>query len=183
VFAVTRALLTRIALYAGLLLLGACAAAPRHTTASAPAKGTDSAPYDFKGEGTVPAPASSDVPAEADVEEIPLADSSLDVTEAEAPPPDTVRTPPPAPADSTADGFRIQVFASSDKDVAQNAASVAEQRLGIKAYVDLDGGMYKVRVGDFADRKAADTVLPTLRSHYYPDAWVVPARVRVPRKP
>ncbi len=180
-FAVMRALLTRMALFVGLLVLGACAAAPRHTTATVPARGTDAPPYDFKGEGKVPPP-SSDAPVEADVEEIPLADSSLDVTEAEAPP-DTVRAPAPAPADSTADGFRIQVFASSDKEVAQNAATVAGQRLGIKAYVDLDGGMYKVRVGDFVDRKAADTVLPTVRGHYYPDAWVVPARVRVPRKP
>lgn len=163
----------------GVLLLGACATAPRHTTGKTAS--TEKTPYDFRSEGRIPPPSPTQAPVEPDVEEIPLPDSALDVTNA-APPPDTVRTPP-APADSTAAGFRIQVFASSDRTVAESAAAAAEQRLGIKAYVDLDAGMYKVRVGDFVDRKAAEAVLPTLRGHYYQDAWIVPATVRVPRKP
>jgi len=36
-------------------------------------------------------------------------------------------------------------------------------------------------VGDYVDRGVAEKALATVRSHYYPDAWIVPARVRVPR--
>ena len=161
-------------------VLCACASQPRHKRAATPEKAPASGTYDFRSEGTVP-PADA-APVEPDVEEIPLAGESLEVAEAEAPPaPDTLKAP--AAADSTADGFRVQIFASSDRDVAGNAARVAEERLGIAAYTDLEAGMYKVRVGDYVQRPDAEAALKTFRSHYYPDAWIVPARVRVPRAP
>ncbi|HEX5131852.1 MAG TPA: SPOR domain-containing protein [Candidatus Krumholzibacteria bacterium] len=166
-----------IAIAASFVMLAGCAAAPRNTTSKPPEPASDERPYDFKQEGRVPAPASS-TPVEADVEEIPLSSGGLDVSDAEAPPPDTTAAARP---DSTADGFRVQVFASADREVAQNAARVAEERLGLPAYVDLEAGMYKVRMGDYLQRPAAEAALGTLRSHYYPDAWIVPARVRVPR--
>ncbi len=163
-----------------LALVSACATAPRHTPAPKKSDTAGGTPYDFRQEGKIPPPA-SDAPVEADVVEIPLADSSLDVTEAEAPPPDTLQAP--VVPDSTVEGFRVQVFASSDRQVAEGAASVAEERLGVKAYVDLDGGMYKVRVGDYRTRRDAEAAMATMRKHYYPDAWIVPGMVRVPRKP
>ena len=140
---------------------------------------SSSGDYDFRREGKIPPPANGQAATEADVEELVVSDSSLDVTEADAP----VDTVPAivAPADSMAGGFRIQVFASADRDVAQSARDAAAQRLGVPAYLDLEAGVYKVRVGDYASRQAADQALPTVRSHYYPDAWIVPAQVRVPR--
>lgn len=163
---------------AGLFAAG-CASAPRHT-AKKPATGTETGTYDFRTEGTIP-PAGADEPAvAADVEEIPLTGDTLDVSEAEAPPPDTLQAP--APVDSTTDGFRIQVFATADRDVAQGAAGVASERLGLPAYTDLEGGVYKVRVGNYLERGVAEKALATVRSHYYPDAWIVPARVHVPRE-
>ena len=170
-----------LALTVGALVAG-CAAAPRHNTpAGKTERASDSKPYDFRTEGTLPPASTDNTPVEADVEEIPLSDGSLDVSDAEAPPPDTLRTS--ALADSTAEGFRVQIFASADREIAENAARVAEQRLGISAYTDLEAGMYKVRVGDYPQRADAEAALGTLRSHYYPDAWIVPARVRVPRQP
>ncbi len=160
------------------LFAAGCASAPRHT-AKKPAPGTETGAYDFRSEGTIPQAGADEAAVVADVEEIPLAGDTLDVREAEAPPPDTLKTP--APVDSTADGFRIQVFATADRDVAQGAAGVASERLGLPAYTDLEGGVYKVRVGDYVDRGVAEEALATVRSHYYPDAWIVPARVRVPR--
>ncbi len=162
-------------------LLCACASQPRHKSAT-PERATASKPYDFRTEGTVPPAGADAAPVEADVEEMPLSGDAIEVSEAEVPPPpDTLIAV--APADSTTDGFRIQVFASADREVAENAASVAEQRLGLSAYTDLEAGMYKVRVGDYQGRPAAEAALKTFRSHYYPDAWIVPARVRVPRTP
>jgi hypothetical protein len=160
-------------------VVAACGATapPRQTSSRAePAKGG----YDFKSEGRIPAPAGGSAQPQADVEEIAVGDTSLDVSEADAP---RDSTPPASPvvADSTADGFRIQVFASADRDVAQNARSVAAERLGIPAYLDLDAGVYKVRVGDYLRRDDAAAALPSVRAQYYPDAWVVPARINVPR--
>jgi hypothetical protein len=135
--------------------------------------------YDFHKEGQIPAPAGGSAKPETDVEEIALEDSSLEVSEAEAPPDTAPKVT--APADSTTDGFRIQLFASADRDVAQNARDVAAKRLGIAAHLDLDGGVYKVRVGDYRRREDAAAALPTVRAQYYPDAWIVSARINVPR--
>jgi len=87
-----------------------------------------------------------------------------------------------AAADSLVDGFRIQVFATADREIAESARVAAGERLGVPAYLDLEGGVYKVRVGDYAARADADRVLATVRAHYYPDAWVVVSRVKAARR-
>ena len=135
--------------------------------------------YDFKSEGRIPAPGGGSAPQQVDVEEMAVTDTTLQETDAVAPR-DSV-PPAPAVADSLIDGFRIQVFASADRDVATSARAAASGRLGIPAYLDLDGGVYKVRVGDFATRDAAAQALPRVRAQYYPDAWIVPTRVKAPR--
>ena len=162
------------------LQLAACgASAPPKRASTAPEPRDTGKAYDFRSEGKVPPPGAADLEDEPDVEEIAVPDERLEVSEAEAPP-DT--TPPPAaPADSLIDGFRIQVFATQDREVAENARQVAAERLGVPAYLDLEGGVYKVRVGDYPGRADADAALATARGHYYPDAWVVPAKVKAPR--
>jgi len=152
--------------------------------ATAPAKQNSSrvepkGGYDFKSEGKIPPPAGGSARPEADVEEIAVSDTTLEVSEADAP----RDTTPPAPvvSDSTADGFRIQIFASADRDVAENARNVAASRLNMPAYLDLDAGVYKVRIGDYVTRDQAGAALPSVRGQFYPDAWVVPARVNVPK--
>jgi hypothetical protein len=110
-----------------------------------------------------------------------VSDTTLDVTDADAPRDSTARAAAPVVSDSTADGFRIQIFASADRDVAESARSAAATRLNLPCYLDLDGGVYKVRVGDYATRDAASAALPSVRGQYYPDAWVVPAKIKVPR--
>ena len=156
-------------------VLGACAST-RPTAHKAPvARSSDAAPYDFKREGQVPPPTPADSRSEVDVEEIPMTQESIEVSEAEAPPVDSTRAP--AVADSTVEGFRIQVFASSDREVAENARVVATQRLRLPGYLDLEAGVYKVRVGDFVTRAQADKALATVRASDYADAWIVPSKV------
>src|SRR5262245_50270001 len=114
-------------------------------------------PYDFRAEGTIPPLKPDDAANEPDVQEIGVSDSAdIDVSDAEAPPVAAA----PAPAEpALIDGFRVQVLATGDRDIADNAAREAQSRLGIPAYVDLDGGVYKVRAGDFATRAEADQAL------------------------
>lgn len=159
---------------------GATAPAKQSSPRVEPASSGDG--YDFRKEGRIPPPSGGQARPETDVEEIAFDDSShVDVTEAEAPR-DTVPPPPPASATAVVEGFRIQVFASADRDVAQNARAVAAERLGLPAYLDLEGGVYKVRVGDFASREAANAALGAVRSRHYPDAWIIPARVNSTRQ-
>jgi hypothetical protein len=173
-----RSFLNRTSLLLLLLLLAGCGAtAPAKK--SAPVEPAPKGGYDFRKEGKIPQ--SSSTRPETDVEEIAVADTSLEVTDADAPP--VVTTPPAAATtDSTVDGFRIQLFASSDRDVAQNARDVAVTRLGIPVYLDLEGGVYKVRAGDFPTREDAAATLPAVRSPYYPDAWIVAARIKAARQ-
>ena len=177
-----RSLICRIATACVLVaLVAACGATAPPRQSSSRAEPAQKGGYDFKSEGKIPPPAGGSAKPEADVEEMAVSDTSLDVSEADAPR-DT--TPPAAAhtaADSTADGFRIQIFASADRDVAESARSAAAGRLNLPAYLDLDGGVYKVRVGDYATRDAASAALPSVRGQYYPDAWVVPARIKVSR--
>ena len=169
--------------------LAGCASAPPagSPTPKPPSveRGTAKKPYDFRSEGTIPPLTPADAANEPDVEERGVADSTIDVTDAEAPP-DTAREPAPVPApvaaESLIDGFRVQVFATADREIAENASRSAQERLNLPAYVDLDGGMYKVRVGDFATRAQADQALGAIRSQYS-DAWVVASKVRATRAP
>jgi hypothetical protein len=138
-------------------------------------RATETKPYDFRSEGTIPPLA--DVPNEPDIEEMGVSETSIDVSDAPAPP-DTVREV--MPADTLIDGFRAQVFATADREIAENAARVATDRVGLPSYVELDGGMYKVRVGDFATRPEADQALASIRRQYA-DAWVVPCKIRAAR--
>jgi hypothetical protein len=168
-----------VAVLVACALLAGCGASAPPKRASAPVEpAATGQPYDFRGEGKIP-PASGGVKDEADVEELAVQDDDLAVSEAEAPP---IAAPvAAAPADSLLDGFRVQVFASQDRDVAEGARAAATERLGMPAYLDLEGGVYKVRVGDYLARKDADAALGMVRKHDYPDAWVVPSKVRVPR--
>jgi len=144
-------------------------------------RGSQSQPYDFEKEGQIP-PAPKNVKEEADVEEMPVIEDTIEVEDAEAPP-DTApkpTSPPAGAAPKTVDGFRVQVFASQSQDVAEAARRTAAARLGIPAYLEFVDGLYKVRVGDCRTREEAEGVLATCRSVFYKDAWIVETQVRAP---
>lgn len=166
--------------------ISACASAPPSGGQPKPAKqppverASKDKPYDFRSEGTIPPLKPDDAANEPDVQEIGVSDSSdIEATDAEAPP---VTAPPAAPEPALIDGFRVQVFASGDRDIAANAAREVQERLRIPTYIDLDAGMYKVRAGDFATRAEADQALPGIRKDY-PDAWVVASKIRATQRP
>lgn len=92
------------------------------------------------------------------------------------------------PSDSTvvveeaAQGFRVQIFASSSIDEANAAKTVAEEKvLRDSIYIVYDPPVYKVRVGDYATRFEANQHLTRLVNIGYPDAWVVADRIALRR--
>ncbi len=117
----------------------------------------------------VAAPAQAQVPAPAPAQ----AQAQAPRDTARAP----VRTPAAAPVPAARDtapaaqGFSVQVAATSDS----LAASLAARRLGamgIEPNVIREGGLLKVRSGVYPTRQAAQTVLGRIRRSF-PDAFVV----------
>lgn len=75
-------------------------------------------------------------------------------------------------------GFRIQIFSSSNVDETTLMKNLAlEKFVGDSIYVVYDAPVYKVRVGDFVNRYEANQRLPEFVDKGYRDAWIVPDRI------
>ncbi len=75
-------------------------------------------------------------------------------------------------------GFRIQIFSSSNIDEAGSMKVLAQQKFsGDSIYIVFDPPVYKVRVGDFFTRYDAGQRLSQFVDLGYRDAWIVPDRI------
>jgi hypothetical protein len=75
-------------------------------------------------------------------------------------------------------GFRIQIFSSSNVDETILMKNLAvEKFVGDSIYVVYDAPVYKVRIGDFVNRYEANQRLPEFVEKGYRDAWIVPDRI------
>ncbi|PSQ98246.1 MAG: hypothetical protein BRD48_07970 [Bacteroidetes bacterium QS_9_68_14] len=91
--------------------------------------------------------------------------------------------PPPAEEDEpreprTVQGFRIQILTTGDKSAANQRAAEAESTWGLPVEVAWKAPYYRVRVGAFASRDAAQDDLETVQQQY-PDAFLVPDTVTI----
>ena len=74
-------------------------------------------------------------------------------------------------------GYRIQVFASGDRAATEKIKERIVAETGMNAYIEYEDGLYKVRAGDFAERKDAAQA----RSKFagaYPGSWIVRTTIR-----
>jgi hypothetical protein len=69
--------------------------------------------------------------------------------------------------------FRVQLFTSKLYGEARRAVTVAEEIFDQPVFLDYEVPYYKVRVGGFADRDAAEDYQDKAREAGYPGAWVV----------
>ncbi len=69
-------------------------------------------------------------------------------------------------------GYRIQVFALGELSKAKSMTDAVTAQTGYAAYIEYEGGLYKVRVGDFPSREAAAEARAKL-VELYPDCWIV----------
>jgi cell division septation protein DedD len=131
-----------------------------------------------------PPPSSTPAPASAPAPAPPAAGSATtDFGTLPPPPPPPDPNPPagavatgegwvtPAPASQTP-GYRVQIFASSDRARAESAAADARQRFVEPVYIEFEAPLYKVRVGDCATRHEADTLKEKAGTQGYDGAWV-----------
>ncbi len=79
--------------------------------------------------------------------------------------------------------YRVQIYSFSDRDAAETAMMRVKRYLADwlhGVYLDEEGGDFKIRVGDFADKADADLLRDRLRREGYPDAWTTTTRGEVP---
>jgi cell division protein FtsN len=74
-------------------------------------------------------------------------------------------------------GYRIQVFASSDRAAAEKVRDRIVAETGMNAYIEYEEGLYKVRAGDFAERKDAAQARLKLAGAYS-GSWIVRTTIR-----
>jgi hypothetical protein len=75
-------------------------------------------------------------------------------------------------------GFRIQIFSSSNMDEAGAMKLLTQQKFPEDSiYIVFDSPVYKVRVGDYTSRYDAGQRLSRFVDLGYRDAWIVPDRV------
>lgn len=81
----------------------------------------------------------------------------------------------------TANGWRIQIIATSNRKLATNYQYQFESRYPpYQAYMSYESPNYKVRAGDFLKENDAELFRERISSDY-PDAFLVNAKVRVPK--
>jgi len=69
--------------------------------------------------------------------------------------------------------FNIQILATSDESKAMGLISQLQQKFSFVSFYLPAGGIYKVFVGRFVTRDAADAALQKIRIAGYKDAWIV----------
>jgi cell division protein FtsN len=74
-------------------------------------------------------------------------------------------------------GYRVQVFASGDRAAAEKVKERIVAETSLKAYIEYEDGLYKVRAGDFTERKDAAQARLKL-SGTYPGSWIVRTTIR-----
>jgi hypothetical protein len=75
-------------------------------------------------------------------------------------------------------GFRIQLFLSSDMETVQEVVHIADSLFTDHwTYIVYEAPFYKVRLGDFQSRMMANRALSRIIDVGFRDAWIVPDRV------
>jgi hypothetical protein len=85
----------------------------------------------------------------------------------------------PKPQPRQVNGFRVQIFAVADEQVARMAEEEAHFEFTTRIYLVFDPPNYKIRLGDFLTRDEADDLRREAYRKGYRDAWVVPDQVWV----
>ncbi|MGH7566777.1 MAG: SPOR domain-containing protein [Gemmatimonadota bacterium] len=185
----TRSVLLALLLAAGCMPARYREEAPPPETTSEPASGQPAAGEGAGSEGaTVVGHVSPDGALVADTLEESRPDTARvereTVVTGEIRPATELETAPPTAAvpegETLATGWRVQVFASRSQAEASATATRVQDALRDQApvYVERDDPWFKVRVGDFTDRGAADRLRERLAGLGWPDAWAVRTTIR-----
>jgi len=80
-------------------------------------------------------------------------------------------------SEELAQGFRVQLLATTDEKMAREEKKKAVFKFEDKVYLIFEAPMYKVRVGNCLTRKEAEVLKNIAVRQGFSDAWIVPSLV------
>ena len=75
------------------------------------------------------------------------------------------------------EGYRIQIFESTVSSIARAEAKRFQNILGDSVYTDFEAPLYKLRIGNFVDRKKAERAIETIKRLGAKDSWIVRTKI------
>ena len=76
------------------------------------------------------------------------------------------------------EGFRVQVFATLNRKKVDELQETLLLNYEEKSYIIFEAPNYKLRMGDFLDRKNAENLRKRLAANGYPSSWIVRTRIQ-----
>jgi len=76
------------------------------------------------------------------------------------------------------EGFRVQIFATQDRNKADQLQEKLALKFDEKIYIIFEAPNYKLRIGDFLDRDDAEILRMRLVSSNFPSSWIVRTRIQ-----
>tara|TARA_B100001057_G_scaffold377423_1_gene382649 strand:+ start:302 stop:739 length:438 start_codon:yes stop_codon:yes gene_type:complete len=78
--------------------------------------------------------------------------------------------------------FRIQIFESSVASIARAEAKRFQNILGDTVYTDFETPLYKLRIGNFKNRKNAEKAIESISRLGAKDAWIIRTKANLREK-
>ena len=78
--------------------------------------------------------------------------------------------------------FRIQIFESSVASIARAEAKRFQNILGDTVYTDFETPLYKLRIGNFQNRKNAEEAVESISRLGAKDAWIIRTKAKPEKK-
>ena len=75
------------------------------------------------------------------------------------------------------EGFRVQVLATSSQENADRLRDELAIEYGKNIYIVFEAPNYKVRIGNFIDRRLAEKMRLELINKGYPSSWIIRTRI------
>ena len=69
--------------------------------------------------------------------------------------------------------FRLQIFESTESSIARAEAKRFQNILGDTVYIDFETPLYKLRIGNFPNRKQAENAMSAIENMGVKDPWVI----------
>tara|TARA_Y100001970_G_scaffold294174_1_gene447951 strand:+ start:248 stop:682 length:435 start_codon:yes stop_codon:yes gene_type:complete len=75
------------------------------------------------------------------------------------------------------EGYRIQIFESTVSSIARTEAKRFQNILGDSVYIDFEAPLYKLRIGNFIERKNAERAIESIERLGAKDSWIVRTKI------
>ena len=75
------------------------------------------------------------------------------------------------------EGYRIQIFESTVSSIARTEAKRFQNILGDSVYIDFEAPLYKLRIGNYIERKKAERAIKSIVRLGAKESWIVRTKI------